>query len=240
VVFGFFTFGFFALVSPSGLAASPSFASPETVAVLAGLATCLVAASAGAATNSDESASAEHYAWEASWFFCRGRRSASSCAARVPLRETARAAEIRICAERFRASDGARVWRERVRLRRRAPFSSRLCEMEVRANFRRMKMSMKISALLLSASLLAACSESKPAPAASAAPVAVAAPAAAPAAGEPALIAVGTKMKCPVSGEEFTVKPTTQQVVYNGKRYAFCCADCKPDFEKNPAKFAQQ
>lgn len=102
---------------------------------------------------------------------------------------------------------------------------------------------MKISSLLLITIFsVAACSESKPA--VSAAPAATTPAAAAPVAAAPAnsselpLIAVGTKMKCPVSGEEFTVKPTTTQIVYNGKRYAFCCADCKPDFEKNPAKFA--
>jgi YHS domain-containing protein len=96
---------------------------------------------------------------------------------------------------------------------------------------------MKISVLFFVACALAACNESKPA--AAPAPVAVT-PVAAPAAGEPPMIAVGTKMKCPVTGEEFTVKPTTTQIVYNGKRYAFCCPDCKPDFEKNPSKFAQQ
>ncbi len=52
-------------------------------------------------------------------------------------------------------------------------------------------------------------------------------------------IPVGTKTKCPVSGEDFTVKEKTQQVVYKGKRYAFCCADCRPEFEKNPAKYAK-
>ncbi|HZS39465.1 MAG TPA: YHS domain-containing protein [Polyangia bacterium] len=98
---------------------------------------------------------------------------------------------------------------------------------------------MKISALLLfSIFTVAACSESKaPAPAAQSAPVA-ATPVAAAAQNDPPMIAVGTKMKCPVTGEDFTVKETTTQVVYQGKRYAFCCADCKPDFEKNPAKFA--
>jgi YHS domain-containing protein len=103
---------------------------------------------------------------------------------------------------------------------------------------------MKISALAFAAlSLLAACDRKTSAPASApaattpvaAAPAAAATPATA---GDPPLIAVGTKMKCPVSGEEFTVKATTTQIVYAGKRYAFCCSDCKPDFEKNPAKFA--
>jgi YHS domain-containing protein len=56
---------------------------------------------------------------------------------------------------------------------------------------------------------------------------------------DPAPIPVGTKMKCPVTGEDFTVKENTKQVVYNGKRYAFCCADCEPDFKKDPAKYAK-
>jgi YHS domain-containing protein len=43
-----------------------------------------------------------------------------------------------------------------------------------------------------------------------------------------------------VSGDEFTVKPSTTQIVYEGKRYAFCCPDCLPEFNKNPAKFAQK
>ena len=53
-----------------------------------------------------------------------------------------------------------------------------------------------------------------------------------------AKIAAGTAAKCPVTGEDFTVKENTVQVTYNGKRYAFCCADCQPTFAKNPAKYA--
>jgi YHS domain-containing protein len=88
--------------------------------------------------------------------------------------------------------------------------------------------------ILIATLFVAACSQTKsPAPeAAKQTAVAVAAP------GEPPLIPVGTKTKCVVSNEEFTVKPNTTQIVYQGKRYAFCCADCKPDFEKNPAKYA--
>lgn len=105
---------------------------------------------------------------------------------------------------------------------------------------------------LLAVSLLltfAACDEKKPSPpSATATPPAVAAakPAAdavtmpTGAAGEPAAIPDGTKMKCPVSGEDFVVKPNTLQVIYAGKRYAFCCADCLPDFKKDPAKYAQK
>jgi YHS domain-containing protein len=51
--------------------------------------------------------------------------------------------------------------------------------------------------------------------------------------------APGTKARCPVSNEEFTVKANTATATFNGRVYAFCCADCKPDFEKNPAKYAR-
>jgi YHS domain-containing protein len=53
-----------------------------------------------------------------------------------------------------------------------------------------------------------------------------------------ARLPVGTKTHCAVTGEEFTVKESTVQVTYAGKRYAFCCADCQPTFAKNPAKYA--
>lgn len=61
-----------------------------------------------------------------------------------------------------------------------------------------------------------------------------------PATPEPPPIANGTKMKCPVSGEDFTVGAKTKQVVHEGKRYAFCCPDCQPPFEKNPAKYTKK
>lgn len=79
-----------------------------------------------------------------------------------------------------------------------------------------------------------------PTTAAAAAPTAAAAATPTAAGGEPAPIAVGTKMKCPVSGEDFTVKPTTQQLTYNGKRYAFCCPDCPAQFKANPTKYVTQ
>jgi YHS domain-containing protein len=53
-------------------------------------------------------------------------------------------------------------------------------------------------------------------------------------------LAVGTKAKCAVSGEDFTVRADTVQVTYAGQRYAFCCADCQPTFAKNPAKYAKR
>lgn len=52
-------------------------------------------------------------------------------------------------------------------------------------------------------------------------------------------IPAGTKLKCPVSGEDFTVTAKTAQVTYKGKRYAFCCPDCQPAFTKNPAKYVK-
>jgi YHS domain-containing protein len=52
-------------------------------------------------------------------------------------------------------------------------------------------------------------------------------------------LAAGTKASCPVTGEEFTVKDSTVQVTYQGKRYGFCCADCQPTFAKDPAKYAK-
>jgi YHS domain-containing protein len=52
--------------------------------------------------------------------------------------------------------------------------------------------------------------------------------------------AVGTWAKCPVSGDVFKVGPDTEFATYKGRVYAFCCTDCKPDFDKNPAKFADK
>jgi len=105
--------------------------------------------------------------------------------------------------------------------------------------------------LALSLCLVAAvsCDKSHPVtntPAPVAAPVVAAVPAATVvgevtiptgAPGEPAAIPNGTKMKCPVSGDEFTVNAKSMQVIYKGKRTAFCCADCYPDFKKDPAKY---
>ena len=94
---------------------------------------------------------------------------------------------------------------------------------------------------------LAACAkaESQPAPAAVPTAPAVASAATASAEKAPAgtpiafdgMPAVGTKAYCPVGKEEFAVKASTQSSVWNGKTYVFCCPDCKPEFDKNPAKF---
>src|ERR1700682_3836967 len=52
--------------------------------------------------------------------------------------------------------------------------------------------------------------------------------------------APGAWAKCPVSGEVFRVGPDTEFATYDGRVYAFCCPDCKPDFDKDPAKFADK
>ncbi len=49
--------------------------------------------------------------------------------------------------------------------------------------------------------------------------------------------AVGTKAKCPVMGNEFTVSKETTFSKYKGKYYAFCCPGCKPQFDKTPEKY---
>ncbi len=47
--------------------------------------------------------------------------------------------------------------------------------------------------------------------------------------------AAAVNAKCPVSGDDVDPKVTT---AYQGKTYAFCCADCVKSFEKDPAKYA--
>jgi YHS domain-containing protein len=108
---------------------------------------------------------------------------------------------------------------------------------------------MKLTSMLMTAALalpFAAGCKSSSAHEAMHAQIAAEAQANASAASNPAVgddatvprLAVGTKTKCPVSGEDFTVKADTLQVSYAGKRYAFCCPDCQPTFAKNPAKYA--
>ncbi len=50
----------------------------------------------------------------------------------------------------------------------------------------------------------------------------------------------GTWARCPVSGDVFKVGPETEFATYEGRVYAFCCDECKPDFEKNPSKYADK
>ena len=47
--------------------------------------------------------------------------------------------------------------------------------------------------------------------------------------------AAAANTKCPLTGEDIDAKVTT---VYNGKTYAFCCADCVAKFKSDPAKYA--
>jgi len=49
---------------------------------------------------------------------------------------------------------------------------------------------------------------------------------------------VGTWARCAVSGDVFRVAPDTEFASWRGRVYAFCCPDCKPDFLKNPEKYA--
>jgi len=101
-----------------------------------------------------------------------------------------------------------------------------------------MKMNHVVLCALLSLPLVAC--HNKEAPSKGATSASAAAPSAA-VGDDPAVpkLATGTAAKCPVTGEDFTVKESTVQVTYNGKRYGFCCADCQPTFAKNPAKYAK-
>jgi YHS domain-containing protein len=42
---------------------------------------------------------------------------------------------------------------------------------------------------------------------------------------------------CPVTGEKVKITKATLKSVYKGKVYYFCCSDCKPKFDRNPAKY---
>src|SRR2546428_1633539 len=52
--------------------------------------------------------------------------------------------------------------------------------------------------------------------------------------------APGTWARCAVSDEVFRVGPETQFATYKGRVYAFCCDECKPDFDNNPGKYADK
>ena len=49
--------------------------------------------------------------------------------------------------------------------------------------------------------------------------------------------AVGTKAKCPVSGDVFVVSEDTERAEHDGKHVVFCCAGCVDKFEANPEKY---
>ncbi|MBV9851871.1 MAG: YHS domain-containing protein [Armatimonadetes bacterium] len=43
---------------------------------------------------------------------------------------------------------------------------------------------------------------------------------------------------CPVTGEKIaSIKDAQGHSTYKGKTYYFCCASCKPEFDKNPDKY---
>lgn len=52
-----------------------------------------------------------------------------------------------------------------------------------------------------------------------------------------------TSVKCPVMTDQAVdIKKATKEGMfadYKGRRYFFCCAACKPAFNKNPAAFSK-
>lgn len=72
---------------------------------------------------------------------------------------------------------------------------------------------------------------------------AFAAPAAKPAA-KPKTVAKPAAQKwpttCPITGEPIaSAADAAGHSTYKGKTYYFCCASCKPMFDKNPAKYVK-
>jgi len=48
-------------------------------------------------------------------------------------------------------------------------------------------------------------------------------------------------LRCPISGAVIaSPKAAFNSEVYKGKTYYFCCAGCKPVFDKDPAKYAKR
>jgi len=47
------------------------------------------------------------------------------------------------------------------------------------------------------------------------------------------------KCICPVLGDPVTDFSAGNSVEYQGKAYFFCCPDCRPKFESDPAKYAK-
>ena len=45
---------------------------------------------------------------------------------------------------------------------------------------------------------------------------------------------------CPVTGDKIaSVKDAAGKSTYKGKTYYFCCSQCKPMFDKDPAKYVK-
>lgn len=51
---------------------------------------------------------------------------------------------------------------------------------------------------------------------------------------------IGAWARCPVSGDVFRVSAETQMSEHDGRWYAFCCEDCKPDFDRNPTRYGDK
>ena len=47
-------------------------------------------------------------------------------------------------------------------------------------------------------------------------------------------------VKDPVCGMECDERSTVGKVNYGGKTYAFCAANCKEEFEKNPERYIRK
>lgn len=63
---------------------------------------------------------------------------------------------------------------------------------------------------------------------------------AAPVAKHTAKAKPAAKLVCPVTGETVaSVKDSAGSSTYKGKKYFFCCAGCKPMFDKEPAKYTK-
>lgn len=49
-----------------------------------------------------------------------------------------------------------------------------------------------------------------------------------------------TEVICPVTMTKITPTTASDKIDYKGKTYYFCCAGCKPMFQKNPKKYIKQ
>jgi YHS domain-containing protein len=97
---------------------------------------------------------------------------------------------------------------------------------------------MKSSVILVACVLLFGCGGAASAPATPAAtPASATATATSADLKAPGEAKVGDRTRCPVSGEEFTVKDDSPHAEYQGKTYYFCCPHCVQKFESDPSKY---
>ena len=47
----------------------------------------------------------------------------------------------------------------------------------------------------------------------------------------------GTRVRCPVANEVFTVTEPAARYEHKGKHYVLCCAGCLPPLQENPGKY---